>query len=261
MASEQPSRQLADWALFCVTLLTGRRPTLFERTVRALTDNAPGLLESATVICYHNGGDRKTAELIKRYEFIDQLRTKRIGIDGIGNATSWLMGEAYRSDRPFTLHVEDDWELTDGGQLEQALSILAKHDDIGQVRLRLLKEKVASTHQITNQELLWTNRAGYRTANAHFTFQANLIRTRDIPKIFPARNEPDAQRNLMKHFNLVAQLDPGCFSDIGDEDSLRLRTRNPESLAVSERLKEKVPPRVRDWLRRHEKVKRLLGRR
>ena len=106
------------------------------------------------------------------------------------------------------------------------------------------------------------DRGSCRIGDGHLTFSANLVRTADIPKIFPARNELDAERNFMRHFELVAQLVPGCFHHLAEDESasLRRKTRNPLQLTVLERAEARVPRRVRNWASRNRRIRRLLGR-
>lgn len=204
-----------------ITLLTGRRPELLERTLAAIADNKPSLFNQ-TFIVFNNAGDKETSDVLDRYELSNVIVNNETY--PIGVAASLLAHKAYQSGEDIWLHLEDDWELQDV-DWTKALSLI-ENKQVSQVRLRCDNETVLKKHMITGQPIEWEERDGYRvTDKAHYTMNPSLIRVEDIPKIFPCTGERDAQRNWLPTMKNVVQITPGMFKHIGDDNSLRLVTK------------------------------------
>lgn len=202
-----------------VTILTGRRPDMLSSTVAALREDAPGLLESAHVTVFHNGGDAATARLVDGYEWMD----RKIAHDGpmlpIGEATSRLFSGL--PDRPYHLHLQDDWTcatLADDW-LDTARAVLAD-PSVGQVRLRHHSEEVSPRHMVTGQPIRWSRQGGALVGGAHFTLNPALTRTGDASLVFPAADERHAMRRFHDTGMHAAQLVPGVFHHAGRDRSL-----------------------------------------
>lgn len=215
-----------------LTVLTGARPDLLERTLGSLAEFEPGLLASATVIVLHNGGDQTTRPILARHDgHINAVLTTDQLIN-VGPATSILAGEAVKSRQPYWLHLEDDWAATGDhpAWLNQARNLLDDHDEIAQVRLRHVTEPVLPRHMVTNRPLQWEDRGSWRFApDAHWTNNPALMRTWEAPLAWPAAGEREAQRRWhTANQHGVAQLDPGVFVHLGEDGrSLRKLTGSP----------------------------------
>jgi len=206
-----------------VTLLTGLRPGLLARTLRAVLDHHPELFRYDWVTL-HNGGDPETGEVLRSWRGFIGPPVPTDTFLGVGQATSLLFALA---DADTILHLEDDWEAAPAppGWLPEARSLL---DDVFQVRLRLASERVKTRHMVTGRPLRWsgTNGTCRVSGDAHFTLNPSLIRSADLRLGFPAASERDAQGKLHDAGRRrVAQLVPGVFRHSGGEDSLRLRPR------------------------------------
>lgn len=209
-----------------VTLLTGGRPDLLAATVESCLSHAPGLLETAHVAVLHNGADEDTAILLDGWQsWIDHRTTvaERMPVDV---ASSALL--AFPAPRPYTLHLEDDWQVatTDTTWLDRARETLAD-PRIGQVRLRHRGDTVMRTHMVTRKPIWWTPGAvdGTLVGTAHYTLNPSLMRSQDTPSVWPASGERAAARRFYNQSWLTGQMEPGVFRHLGDGASLRLGER------------------------------------
>lgn len=205
-----------------ITFLTGQRPELLKRTLQSIADNAPELF-THRVIAFNNSGDKPTTDVLKQFQ-IDEIIINH-GTLPIGAAISLLASKAYDSGQKYWLSCEDDWLCVNSNWLETAIEFI-KEKDVSQVRLRLESEPVLKKHMITGEEIIWNEFETYKiTDKAHLTFNPSLIKTADIPQIFPCTGERNAQKNWLDKMQKVVQLKPAAFKHIGDENSLRLKTK------------------------------------
>jgi hypothetical protein len=187
-------------------------------------------LQHATLVVLINSSDPDTRAIISGLDHVDRVLVHEGPLLSIGDATSRLMAEVRTlPDTVDTvLHLEDDWRAHtfDAGWLARALHLLDADPKIGQVRLRDAADRVLRRHMITNRPIQWTPLRGDRRASsAHFTFNPSLVRRKDLTALFPCDDETEAQRKFLKAGFASAQLVPGTFTHIGDEDSLRRRSR------------------------------------
>jgi glycosyltransferase involved in cell wall biosynthesis/protein-L-isoaspartate O-methyltransferase len=218
-------RSTVDGREVTVTLLTGQRPRLLERTVSALLASAPGLLETGHVVVQVNSQDEETVGLVEDWDWVDELRVHSGSLLSIGDGTSALMARAAAACRPYVLHLEDDWVAgtADGSWLGRAREVLDRNHDVGQVRLRHRGERVLPRHMVTGRPIRWADRDGWAFAPvAHFTFNPGLVRRADLGQMFPSPSQDAAQRRFLAARFATAQLSPGVFHHIGVE-SLRRR--------------------------------------
>lgn len=207
-----------------VTVLTGGRPDLLDRTLHSLAAHARWLVDDAEVVALHNGGDEPTAIVLAGYPFDATLTTRRIGT--IGQSMTTLADVAAQSRRRFWLHLEDDWEClpTDGGWLDEACSALAS--GASQVRLRRADEPVLVRHMVTGRPLVWRDHGTYRLCDdGHYTCNPSLVYAEHAHDAWPAAGERQAQRRWRRHgHRRVAQHLPGVWAHIGEGRSLRAIT-------------------------------------
>lgn len=225
---ERPGRHRVEAGDTVVGILTGHRPDLLERTLSSLP---PGLLETAYVVALHDGGDRATSRILERYaDRIDHLEERvhpSAKMYTIGENWSRLV-DLCRDRGRYLLMLEDDWEFStfDHEWLTRARVAL---DDptIAQVRLRHHAEPVLERHMATGRRIVWEPHEHGFGGHAHLTFQANLTRTEDLGRWWPAVGERDAQKKALEAgLRYVVQLYPGAFHHIG-ERSLREELRPP----------------------------------
>lgn len=186
-----------------------------------MLDKCPELFEDNKVIVLNNAYDKGTNDVLKQYDFIDEIIIRKKTVS-IGRAFTILSEAAKKSGEEIWLLLEDDWQCMSSGWTEQAVR-LVKNNSVSQVRLRLESEKVMTTHMITGQPIVWRIKSGFNIANnAHLTFNPSLIKTADIDKIFPCTGERHAQKTWLENdMNKVIQLTPGVFKHIGEGQSLR----------------------------------------
>lgn len=214
-----------------LTILTGRRPDLLQTLLRSLERAAPRLLLRSEVIVLHNGGDGATTAAIQPWRaLVDDLLVSS-NLLTIGHATSILAEAAFRSGKPFWLHLEDDWQAlpTHPEWLEIARDQLMVADDMVEVRLRHVGEPMKGKHRVTGEEIEWQREDGVVfSPSCHLNFTPALRRTGVARRVFPADDEQHAQlRAHQAGFTAVAQLDPGLFVHTGYERSLRATVGAP----------------------------------
>lgn len=217
-------RPVHDASDVAVTILTGGRPDLLAATVDSVREFAPGLLESAHVAVLVNGCPF-TADTVRQWDFADHVAELGERMP-IGPAVSAL--HAHPAPRPYVLHLEDDWAVAtmDPAWLDQARAALDADPSIGQVRLRHRGDEVRTMHMVTRRPIVWRpGPAGTVVADAHYTLNPTLMRTQDLPRLWPATGELAAARTFSALGWKVAQSVPGAFRHIGDGASLRLGQR------------------------------------
>lgn len=217
-----------------VTFLTGRRPVLAERTLLALDEHAPGLLDAATLEVLHNGGDPETAEALEPWrDRVDVWHTTG-ELLRIGPAVSLLAARVARSGCDRWLHLEDDWEALGRSDdwLERADAALRENPGLASVRLRDDRERVLDRHLTERHRLVWQERDGYRLSpDAHASHNPSLWRGEVATVGWPERDERDLVRRLRSAgWASGAQVVPGEFRHLGvREDGLSLKWSLPDA--------------------------------
>jgi hypothetical protein len=195
-----------------VTMLSGARPNLLDRTLSKLPDYV-----LANMIGLANGGDSETIEVYKNYG-IDPIVTPYLL--PTGSAISFLADLAFSSKKSYWLQLEDDWDFVTQDELwlERAKKALQESH---QVRLRHFSDPVKQTHMYTKKPFkLKASRYG-RVGKMHWTFNPTLQKCKTIPSVFPNVSEKDSQKRAVEsNKSIVTQLYPGCFLHNGWEDSL-----------------------------------------
>ncbi|RYE40750.1 MAG: glycosyltransferase [Hyphomicrobiales bacterium] len=210
-----------------VSILTGHRPALFQRSMGALQQRADGLLRTVPVVVLINGSDPETEHYARSLPFVDEVIATAGAIAGVGEATSRVIEALLAGgDLPYVLHLEDDWFAcsVDNTWAERAISILGADEMIGQVRLRHRSDTVLTRHMVTGRPISWEERDGFLySPSAHFTFNPSLTRAAELRTLLPCASEAEAQRRFLATGLGVAQMIPGMFRHIGDQQSLRRR--------------------------------------
>jgi hypothetical protein len=201
-----------------ISLLTGGRPDVLERTLTAFASRWPGQVAAAHVVALVNGPDRLSREVLDRVGWVDRILTYEGDVLTIGIATSIVVAAvAGHADVEHVLHLEDDWETrtVDADAFVRGAGFL-RDPGVGQVRLRHRSQPCLAQHMISGRMIDWHQRVDHRRAAAHFTFNPSLI-TRDMAdRVFPAVDERDAQRRFLATGLDVVQLEPGVFAHIGE---------------------------------------------
>lgn len=217
-----------------LTILTGGRPALLERTLASVERSVPKLVESARVVALVNGKDDVALAALRGRAWVDHVHEHREYRHGIGAAISMLMDLARLPPSGILLHLEDDWECSPGTWYDAGLELLHRHRDIGQVRLRRHVERscvgqaTSSYHMVTRRPLDWQPRGRQcLVARAHYTFNPTLVRTELAKRIFPCASEFHAAQKFMRTHLLAAQLLPGAFRHTGGANSLREKEGAP----------------------------------
>jgi hypothetical protein len=206
-----------------MSILTGQRLDLLKQAVQSLQIYAQELLEQSYVLVMVNGNDPSTNAYVDTLPFVNQILRHQGSILPIGTATSRLM-QKLAGHAEYLIHLEDDWCISSLDQrwVESAAAILSAHPEIGQVRLRHRGETVLPYHMITRKPILWRWQDEFLVADqAHFTFNPHMLRSRDVPRIYPCQTEADAQHHFVRTELASAQLSPGIFRHIGAGKSLR----------------------------------------
>jgi hypothetical protein len=115
-------------------------------------------------------------------------------------------------------------DTTDPDWIHRARWILNQYPNVGQVRLRHITEKVLPYHMVTKRPIIWKRENGFQLSPAaHYTFNPSLIRSSEVRKIFPCRDECEAQQKFLRTGLASAQLLPGAFHHNGANQSLRIK--------------------------------------
>lgn len=216
-----------------VTVLTGRRPALLDRTLTSARERLPGLLERAHVHVLLNGNDAPSWSVLDQHDdVIDWVDTTSTLLP-IGGAMARIgaMG-VIQSGRELWLHLEDDWEAHPAppSWLDDAVELLDV-PMVRQVRLRRSDERVMRRHMVNGDTLRWSTVPGTPhqvTRDAHYTNNPSLVRSEYVTAAWPAAGEREAQRRWLRAGHRgAAQHVPGVWAHIGDADSLRAKTGCP----------------------------------
>lgn len=227
-ASDRLPTQAPPASTLGIGLLTGDRPNLVRQTMESLLKFRNGfVLQNSTLVVLVNGDDPITQAYIEQLPFVAHCIHHTGSVLPIGTATSCLVDFLTRQPGiGYVLHLEDDWVLEAPAidWLEMAHSILDKHPQVGQVRLRHTNEKVLPYHMITRRPIQWQSHGKFLLASsAHFTFNPSLVRSRDVSLIFPCRTEREAQEHYLTASLVSAQLSPGVFRHMGAQQSRRAK--------------------------------------
>lgn len=220
-----PRARKQDASDVTVAILTGFRPELLARTLGSLP---AWLLDTADVVVVHDGGDDATETVLEQYrDRIDRhIRRKHATakMHTIGENWSLL---AEHATRPYFLMLEDDWEFVSFGAQWLVDARAALDAGVAQVRLRHVSETVLARHMVDRSPITWSpHRFGW-VADAHLTTNPSLLRSADLPLLFPADGERDMQRRgHQAGLRCVVQSNPGAFLHIGDR-SMRQELRPP----------------------------------
>jgi hypothetical protein len=210
-----------------VTVLTGRRPRLFDDTISHLP---PGLLESARVFVLANGGDTPTLEVIEDLGLRQHATVITThSLLSLGDAVTLLVDQFKGLPQPYWFHLEDDWRFVsfDETWLGAARAGL-ESPAVAQVRLRHTAESVLTKHMVTGRRIRWEPHHLGLIADTHLTTNPSLVRTVDATKMWPADGEKDMQRRAWAAgMRTVIQTHPGGWLHTGDMQSLRLETGCP----------------------------------
>jgi hypothetical protein len=208
-----------------VAILTGHRPDLLARTLSSVP---AWLLGSAHVVVLHDGADEATTQVLDGYRGdIDRLITRRHPtqmMHTIGDNWSHLAEQAQTE---FFLTLEDDWQYVALGAEWLSNARDALREGAGQVRLRSVSETVLDRHMATRAPISWSPSQYGWSADAHFTTNPSLVRSSDLPSLWPADGERHMQRRAVDSgLTCVVQANPGAWIHIG-EHSMREQLQPP----------------------------------
>jgi hypothetical protein len=217
-----------------LAVLCGGRPNLLARTLESLRNHTANRGFDIVGVAMLNSRDEHSEEILNQHAFRKVYLAKNGAANAvvpIGPAVTGLMVRAAAIAEevglPWILHLEDDWNCCADSQWVHAAAHYLGNPRVGQVRLRWYSEPVMNNHCITGNRIGWIRaNEHWISGNAHYTFNPNMIRAVDVPRIFgcdatPVAGERGAQMNFDALGLRVVQLDPGAFAHIGGEDSLR----------------------------------------
>lgn len=202
-----------------ITILTGRRAHLLERTLSSLPKT---MLETcARVVLLNNGGDAETQRVADHWLAPRDVYLETDDFLPMGLALAHLNEHIHTN---LMFHLEDDWDYAtfEDTWLDDAREAL-EDQQVFQVRCRHAGEKTRANHMVTRRKIRWQPcRQGLVADDAHFTTNPCLIRTRDWTKLWPCAGEQTAMRAAWNDgLRKVVQLAPGAFVHTGENDSLR----------------------------------------
>jgi hypothetical protein len=170
---------------------------------------AANLLERTTVLA--SALDRRSRDALRGCPWIDSVVEPP---PGIRSTTSALLAAAVTAGSELVLHVSDEWTAASAERsgLATAEMVLRSRPDLGQVRLMHAGEAVRRRHSVTGRSIGWTRHSGWAASpSAHFTLYPSLVRSSDLARLLPVRDEGDAQRRFHALGLGSARLLPGLF--------------------------------------------------
>lgn len=241
-----------------LTVLTGRRPELLQRTLESIKDVVDRCTFSSAIVWDPEDDESKgllrAAGIGPPQHFQKRLKN--------GPAVSACARDFLGSDYDVWLHIEDDWELLpDRAALEpdwfEVASELATNQDIGQVRLREIEHLgglvpvqypegvrflgdgsgCANRNWVSSKYVEWRTEPEWpfmvsadsnNTSPAHATFNPCMWNRKLVEQVFwsPVRDELQAMDRMHAARTeaggrfATAQLRPGVFRHIGEGQSL-----------------------------------------
>lgn len=195
--------------LVVVTLLTGRRPDLLQKTLASLEGSG------IEIEAFVNGADAESLKVVHDSGMVNGIHQWKewLGIaDAMNEVAEWVAG----GEDGYWLHLEDDWELTAPLDLSTAQAFLDEHPEVGQVRLRRRDDGASHRNYLTKRRINWQGE-GIKIGNAHATWNPALQRT-SAAQVYPVTGEVDF---MLKMPQINAQTDPGHFRHLGEGRSLR----------------------------------------
>ena len=207
-----------------VTVLTGSRPKLLLRTLKALARYDAQLVEQARVIVLVNGGDEASCDVAARFDWVD-LVEKTPEVLEVSGAASLLMG-LVDDGAEFVLHLEDDWECKGDGWRQRAVSLLRGDPGVAQVLVSTPHEGAPSINPVSGRRVSWEDARSprgfrYRVGAAAYTLRPSLVRRTLAAELWPSTSEKEAMERFHKAGGTVARLHDAPFHHIGGDDSLR----------------------------------------
>lgn len=215
-----------------MAMLCGGRPALLSRTLASLRQCVQQDPVRIVGVAMLNSHDPESEEILIDSGFFGKIYLAKNGgkVVPIGPAVTGLMMRsaelAGQFDIQNVMHLEDDWQCCSMKWVQDAACYL-NDPAVGQVRLRLASETVMTNNCISGRRIKWIPEHQHQiSSNAHYTFNPNMIRAKDIPRFFgsddaPIAGERGAQLGFESCGLSVVQVHPGAFMHIGSDASLR----------------------------------------
>lgn len=198
-----------------VTVLTSARPAYLERTLKSFFELND--LRLFPILVLVNDRDEGTEKIINRYRdrFYSVLHsdTYLSCLEGY----SFLMKEALKLNRPYIIHLEDDFISCESLSiyLPELIGLMEEINNIGYIRLRSVKDRVSDHNMVTREKIEYKKVGNIGVGNAHFTTNPAIIKSFVIRKIIPVVREDDAMHKYQELGLETGQLFADCFSHIG----------------------------------------------
>lgn len=205
-----------------ITILTSARPAYLEKTLKSFFElNDLGSFPTLVLV---NDRDEGTEKTINRYRdrFYSVLHsdTYLSCLEGY----SFLMKEALKLDKPYIIHLEDDYVSRESLSvyLPELIGLMEETDNIGYIRLRSVKDRVKDHNMVTRRKIEYRKVGNIGVGNAHFTTNPTIIRSSTVRKIIPVAEENDAMHKYQELGLETGQLFADCFSHIGEKKALKI---------------------------------------
>ena len=206
-----------------VTILTYQRPEYLKLTLESFLDlNGT---ERFIFFILAQGSDPETRKVLEPYAKLFEHQWHLDLNLGCSGGYSFIMRRVldWGLESPYIFHLQDDWELRESllPYLDEILALLRISPDIGYVRLRTVKSRVAKTNRVTQQRIVYRKRSpNVYVGNAHFSLNPSIARNSTIEQMLPIRKELDAMHKYDKLNLLTGQLDAKCFVHIGSKRAM-----------------------------------------
>lgn len=214
------------------SMLTGRRPDLLTKTLRALP-------WKPTVYVNDLPHDPQSAEIAANAGCRVEGWEGWLGVqDSMTRIAAQVKGD-------YWVHIEDDWQHTRPIHLPDCVRFLEDHPEVGQIRFRKMGDGASRRNYITRQRIEWHG-SGIVTGNAHATWNPSIIRSEDAA-LYPVSGEVEFMEKMAAKYPKNASLLPGSFVHLGKGRSLRSVSSwalPPDVLAALEQRLAELSPEV-----------------
>ena len=206
-----------------VLLLTYKRPIYLEQTIVSFgARNRPWWKrKKALRLCVLIQGKecQETIEMTEKHHgYIHQVQ---MVAENVGCSGGYCLGMEWifeMFDPKYVIFLQDDWFTSEpvGRYLHEMVTFLNENEDVGQIRLRNIDEKVARQNPHTFKRIKYERVTEHiMVTNAHFTLNPTLTRASVIKDILPFKGEKHAMDKFHTMGLKSAQLDAHCFSHVG----------------------------------------------
>lgn len=204
-----------------VAFITYNRPHYFLPTLESFIEKNEPALDRFLIYIIVQGKhpDPETNQIVDRFsDHIHEAIYPGANL-GVAGGYARLMKPCLETGAPYIIHIQDDFITRTPLYLylDELITCLENHPDMGFVRLRSIKDRV-NDYNIISRRKIRSRRVSPNIIkhNGHFTFNPTITRTEVIRRLIPSTKE----RDIMKKYQMLGlnsgQLLADSLVHIGD---------------------------------------------